>query len=159
MRFPLAQSGIEATLEQLWPVGSLYVSISPTNPALLFGFGTWAAFGAGRCLVGVDPGDTNFDAAEKTAGSKTVALTEAQLPAHSHGVTDPGHAHVEQVNSATTGGLSGFAARDTSTNTPAATDYSTASAQTGMSIQNTGGGQAHPNVQPSIAVYFFKRTA
>jgi hypothetical protein len=97
MRFPLGQSGIEATLEQFWPVGSLYVSISPTNPALLFGFGTWAAFGEGRCLVGVDPGDTDFDAAEKTAGSKTVALT--------------------------------------------------------------GGGQAHPNVQPSIAVYFFKRTA
>jgi hypothetical protein len=129
-------------LELCWPVGSIYLSLSSTNPADVFGFGAWVAFGAGRCLVGVDVGDADFDAAEKTSGSKTVALTEAQLPAHTHAVTDPGHTHVQGVNSTATGGLSGYTA-DTSTNTRVNSGYSTSSATTGVTVGSTGSGQAH----------------
>src|SRR5262245_43471570 len=52
------------------PVGSIHLSISSTNPAVSLGYGTWAAFGAGRMLVGVDPGDPDFDTPEETGGSK-----------------------------------------------------------------------------------------
>jgi hypothetical protein len=158
MKFEQASSTIEATLERFWPVGSVYLSVSSTNPAVAFGFGTWVAFGAGRCLVGVDAGDADFDAAEKTSGSKTVTLTEAQLPAHTHAVTDPGHTHVQGVNSTATGGLAG-ATPDTSTNTRVNSGYSTSSATTGVTVGSAGSGQAHPNVQPSIAVHIWKRTA
>ena len=63
---------------------------------------------------------------------------------HTVSVTDPGHTHVENNNSASTGGLTGWGAPDTSTNTSQATGYSTASATTGItaSTANPGGGAA-----------------
>jgi microcystin-dependent protein len=163
VRFPQAELGLQSTLETVYPVGAIFVSVVTTNPATLLGFGTWAAFGAGRCLVGVDAGDADFDAAEKTGGAKTVTLTADQsgVPAHGHGVTDAGHAHVQGVNSATTGGLAGYTP-DTSTNTRVNSGYSTSSATTGISVNNStpaNAAQAHSNVQPFIAVYLWKRTA
>ena len=154
MRFPEADNSFGNILERAYPVGSLFLSVVATNPVNLLGFGTWAAFGAGRALVGVDAGDADFDAAEKTSGAKTVTLTTAQMPSHTH--VQDAHSHVQQVNSATTGGMSGYTP-DTSSNTPVASGMSTAA--TTATNQNTGGGQSHPNVQPSIAVYFWKRTA
>lgn len=80
-------------IDQAWPVGAIYLSVSPTNPGTTFGFGTWEAFGAGRMPVGHDGGDADFDTAEETGGAKTTTLTTAELPAHSHAITDPGHTH------------------------------------------------------------------
>ena len=54
-----------------WPVGSVFISAVSTNPNTLLGFGTWSGIGAGRVLVGLDPGDTDFDTAEETGGAKT----------------------------------------------------------------------------------------
>ncbi len=56
------------------PVGSIYVSVSATNPAATLGYGTWQSFGSGRVLVGVDTGDTDFDTVEETGGAKTVTF-------------------------------------------------------------------------------------
>ena len=61
---------------------------------------------------------------------------------HTHPLTDPGHVHDEYQNSATTGGLTGWGARDTSTNTASLTDYDTGSATTGMTVDNPAGGVA-----------------
>lgn len=141
-------------VERALPVGCVYLSVSPTNPAATFGFGTWAAIGAGRAIVGVDPADADFDAAEKTSGSKTHTLAANEMPSHTH--LQNAHAHVENVASVATGGLVG-STPDTSTNTAVASGYSTASA-TAVN-QNTGGGAAHNNVQPSFAIYIWKRTA
>ena len=143
-----------------WPVGSVFIAVVATNPATLLGLGTWVAFGAGRVMVGLDSGDTDFDTAEETGGAKTVTLTAARsgLPAHTH--TQDAHSHVENSNSATTGGLRGWGAADTSTNTSTATGYSTAA--TVAVNQNAGptdASQAHTNVQPYIVCYFWKRTA
>lgn len=66
------QAQVNALIAALWPVGSVYVSTSATNPASTLGFGTWTAFGAGRVLVGLDAGDADFDTVEETGGSKTV---------------------------------------------------------------------------------------
>lgn len=66
------QAQVDALIEAMWPVGSVYVSTSATNPATTLGFGTWTAFGAGRVLVGLDAGDADFDTVEETGGSKTV---------------------------------------------------------------------------------------
>jgi hypothetical protein len=58
-----------------WPVGSVYIAVDSTDPATRFGGGTWAAFAAGRVLVGLDAGQTEFDTAEETGGAKAVTLT------------------------------------------------------------------------------------
>jgi microcystin-dependent protein len=80
-------------------------------------------------------------------GSESHTLTTAQLAAHSHGVTDPEHSHsssatnfVDTLNggSAYAAGAEGRAVNNTQT------------AATGITIQNTGGGGAHNNVQPSL---------
>ena len=63
--------------ESLYPVGSQYVNFTDnTNPATLLGFGTWSAI-ARRVTVGYDGTQTEFNAAEKTGGSKL-------LQAHTH---------------------------------------------------------------------------
>jgi hypothetical protein len=83
------------------------------------------------------------------------AFTGSALPSHTHDysdvinhthsvtVNDPGHTHVQSVNSNTTGGTSGYTP-DTSTNTGAASGYSTQSATTGItaSTTNPSGGVA-----------------
>jgi len=57
--------------ESLYPVGSMYVNFTDdTDPATLLGFGVWTAV-AGRFVVGYDGTQTEFNASEKTGGSKT----------------------------------------------------------------------------------------
>jgi hypothetical protein len=78
-----------------WPVGSIFIGVSSTNPATLLGGGTWVSFGAGRVLVGLDAGDPSFDTVKETGGAKTVAaagtnsapaFTGSALGTHQHGV-------------------------------------------------------------------------
>jgi len=57
-----------------YPIGSIYLSVNNTNPSSLFG-GVWEAWGAGRCLVGVDTTQVEFNAVEKTGGEKEHTLT------------------------------------------------------------------------------------
>ena len=70
---------------------------------------------------------------------------------HSVNVTDPGHTHGQTVNSATNGGLSGYTP-DASTNTPAASGYSTASATTGITASATAPGGAVASITPTGTV-------
>ena len=152
-----------------FPVGSVFISVVSTNPGTLLGYGTWSAIGAGRVLVGIDAGDTDFDVVEETGGAKTHTLTVAQTPAHghtqdAHGHTQDAHGHTQRYHSATTGGLSGpTTAPDTSSNTPTNYGITTATAvatnqNATATNQNTGGGAAHPIVQPYLTVYMWKRT-
>lgn len=161
------------TLADVYPVGSVYLSVVSTSPATLFGFGTWARIGQGRCLVGVDEGDPDFDTPEEAGGAKTVTLTSAELPshthvqdAHSHGVTDPGHIHTTQRYPTATGGSSGFTIDTSMSGTLADNTLPVKSNTTGLTVNNatptnqaTGGGGAHANLQPYLTVYVWKRTA
>jgi len=64
------------TLLYQYPIGSIYMSTSSTNPANSFG-GTWIAWGSGRVPVGVNASDTDFSTVEKTGGSKSRQLSAA----------------------------------------------------------------------------------
>jgi len=69
-----------SALNNAYPVGSIYMNAAvATNPSTLLGFGTWTTFGAGKVVIGLDTGDTDFDTVEETGGSKTVDLS------HDHG--------------------------------------------------------------------------
>lgn len=74
-----------------WPVGSIFMNITPTSPAALLGGGTWVRWGKGRVPVSLDEDQTEFDTSEETGGAKTHTITVAELPAHDH--TGPLHDH------------------------------------------------------------------
>lgn len=54
----------------MFPVGTVLTFGVSTNPATLLGFGTWTAI-AGKVIVGLDAGQTEFDALDETGGAKT----------------------------------------------------------------------------------------
>lgn len=60
-------------IDMFYPVGSIYMSTSSTNPSSFMG-GTWVAWGSGRVPVGVDTNDTDFNTVNKTGGEKTQEL-------------------------------------------------------------------------------------
>lgn len=50
----LADARVTAILQAVYPVGSIYMSASNgTNPATIFGFGTWKRYGEGRTMISV----------------------------------------------------------------------------------------------------------
>lgn len=143
---------------QAFPVNSIFISVVATNPATLLGYGTWAAFGAGRVLVGLDAGQIEFDTVEETGGAKTHTLVTTEIPAHVH-----------QQTLATTADPSTVLGSNYSLdNSGAGTSVGNASGNTSGGLMNTqaaqntlssGGGGAHNNLQPYIVVHMWKRTA
>jgi hypothetical protein len=122
--------------ESLYPVGSMYVNFTDnTNPATLLGFGVWSAV-AGRVIVGYDGTQTEFNAAEKTGGHKSLAAHTHTLPEGRAGaLANPG----AFINS-------GWANSGGSATAPSVTTGS------------TGAGDAG-NLQPYIVGYVWKRTS
>lgn len=119
----------------VYPVGSIYMSVNSTSPASLFG-GTWSKL-ENRFLLG----QGSSYSAGSTGGASTVTLTESQIPSHQH-----------NVNIGWSGGGS-------NTNT-AFLDASGGRAIGGWwTTQANGSGQAHNNMPPYLVVYMWKRTA
>ena len=124
----------------MFPVGAVYITATNTNPQTFLG-GTWVAFGQGRTLVGVNTSESEFNSVLKTGGEKTHKLTENEMPEHNHPITGGG-----SKLALTTGGNM----------------YRVVYEENGLVEQvrssNTGGSQAHNNLQPYITVYFWRRT-
>jgi hypothetical protein len=139
-------------LAAAYPVGSIYMNASDaTNPATLLGFGTWVAFGAGRVLVGIDAGDTDFDTAEETGGAKTHTLTLDEIPTHDH---LPNRNTYDTYNGLVRKSSQGYnTARGVDT-TFGEIDILNKS----LPIEE-GGDDPHNNLQPYIVVHMWKRTA
>lgn len=125
------------TLEILYPVGELLITIRSGSPETWLGFGTWTRFGHGRALMGYDPGDVDHNTIEETGGAKTHTLTEAEIPAHTHGISEG--SNVPAAGQLTSG--------DDFTNIISFTQTS----------GSTGGGAAHNNLPPYITTFFWKR--
>ena len=128
-------SKIEAYWKTVYPVGAIYLSVSNNNPSELFG-GTWVRI-EDRFLLSA--GDTYK--AGSTGGEATHKLSVDEMPSHKH--------KVYQVANATISAGSGsnilFAGENW--------------AQGTIETQATGGGSAHNNMPPYLAVYVWKRTA
>lgn len=96
-----------------------------------------------------------MDAPGKILGAATHTLTTGEIPAHNHAVTDPGHVHPPLSPN------TGFVMNKPSSGNTAPVGtvitggvVSTGSAVTGISTQNTGGGDGHNNVHPVLGINF-----
>lgn len=119
-----------AIFDAIYPVGSIYIAYNHTNPGTLFG-GTWTRM-SGGFLWASQAGDT----IGQTGGERTVTLTAAQMPKHSHGGTYTNAGTARTHAWLASGG--------------SAMGYDTVEA---------GGGQAHNNMPPYIQVSIWRRTA
>lgn len=130
-----------------YPVGSVYLSVTDTDPATLFG-GTWERL---KDLFLLAAGDTY--AAGATGGEATHALSASELPSHAH--TLPGHTF-----NWGTGIDNTVYAKDAVATSGTVTGNRLYTMQSSWNkSSNTGSGAAHNNMPPYLAVYMWKRTA
>ena len=127
-----------ATLDVIYPVGSIYLTASAVSPSTSFG-GTWVRYAEGKCLFGVDDNDTDF-ALETTGGEKTHTLTKAEIPPHRHT-----EIYRSDHNNGTNYGATG--------------PYLYTTTNTGDGSADGLQGLAHNNLQPYISCYMWRRTA
>ena len=150
-----------AVLNLAYPVGSIYINAGvTTNPATLLGFGTWASFGAGRVMVGLNGSDTLFDTLEESGGSK-----DAITVAHTHtGTTTTAAAHQhlspdnQQFITTTPGGVYGGGGSSLYPSGSNLTQAAGAHNHT-FTTASTGSSGTDANLQPYITVAMWKRTA
>lgn len=127
----------------VYPVGSVYISTSSTDPATLFGFGTWQRIQDTFLLAA-----GSIYAAGSTGGEAEHTLTVEEMPSHNHQLKTDIDNEVWNVT------------------WPEWFEYTDGWTQEAGETQapathttKTGGGQAHNNMPPYLAVYVWERTA
>lgn len=101
---------------------------------------TWVRTSVGRTPVGIDTTQTEFDTIGETGGAKTHTLTVAEMPAHNHaGALGYPIGWINTGDFITLNQVGGYALDTT--------------------MENTGGGGSHNNLQPYEVFAFWKRIA
>ena len=126
-------------VDLIYPVGSIYMAVNNTSPATLFG-GTWVQIEDTFLLAA----GTTYTAGD-TGGEATHTLTENEMPTHIH----------KMQFYTTSGNRNGGYTWTNGTNKGKLSDETLSSA----GMDSKGGGQAHNNMPPYLAVYMWKRTA
>ncbi len=127
--------GSNFVLDNVYPIGAVYMSMNSTNPGTLFG-GTWEQV-QGKFLLGV----SDAYPAGSSGGESEHTLTTAEIPDHTHSFKYTGQSETMGVNS-----IRLYQA--------ASNQYN---AYSGGQSSNCGG-QAHNNMPPYLSVYIWYRT-
>lgn len=162
---PKGSGGGGLDIDDVYPVGSIYMSVNNTSPSTLFG-GTWVQL-TDTFLYASTTSDANSTTA--TSGEATHTLSTNEMPSHTH--SQNAHAHNAQQHTflETNQGINNSSKRKMSyTSGDYYYPYHTvngswarhaSTANTTATNQNTGGGQAHNNMPPYMKVFMWKRTA
>ena len=125
-------------LKIVYPVGSIYMSISDVSPNALFGFGTWEQIKDTFLLCAGDSYPVG-----SVGGESEHILTVDEMPSHAHTFNRHQLWRTEEVPEAGTSDGYGVNNKTLSVYT----DNTSA----------IGGGQAHNNMPPYLTVYAWKR--
>ena len=135
--------GSNFILDNVYPVGSIYMSVNSTNPGTLFG-GTWERI-MERFLFGC--GDERYPAGH-TGGEEQHLLTVEEMPSHNHSL-----AYGPNSSASITGFPYGITL-DSATNSAGGRGF-----MENLGTFGAGSGWAHNNMPPYLCVYIWKRTA
>lgn len=172
------------SLSDVYPVGSIYMSVNATDPGTFFEGTTWQPIAGGRCLIGADATYKGGTA----GGEASVTLKESEMPKHTHSgsiAANGAHKHNRGTMEITGAiklwkyyaaegafvldGSWGYAETKNGGGDPTArADFKASRTWTGetsedgyhahsLTIGSAGSGQAHNNMQPYLVVYIWKR--
>lgn len=157
----------ELDLDTIYPIGSIYMSINDINPKVYYG-GEWERI-EDKFLLACGTKHPNGS----TGGEEKHTLTKDEMPSHTHTQNNHNHdfgpdstykvprthndnwGYSSPMNITHTSG-SNYWVYSTSNRDGIAEISNTAS--TTATNQNAGGGQAHNNMPPFLAVYMWVRT-
>ena len=144
---PVKFSG-KALFDIVYPVGAIYMSVSSTSPATLFG-GTWEQI-QDRFLLAAG----SSYAAGNTGGEAAHTLTELEIPRHTHAL----RANTSWGESEALAPWAQYFGSNILYDVGASGGTITSSYYAEVA-QPVGSGAAHNNMPPYLAVYVWKRTA
>lgn len=148
--------GSNFVLDNVYPVGSIYMNVNSTNPGTLFG-GTWEQI-QGKFLLGMS---SSYPAGSQ-GGEAQHTLTPSELPVHVHQVSEERNTSYaypsSRINSATSS-TGNYSLNLVNTSNGYVTEKTAGVGRliTGDDIETRG--QSHNNMPPYISVYIWKRTA
>ncbi len=141
--------GSNYILDNVYPVGSIYMSVNSTNPKNLFG-GTWEQI-QGKFLFGMN---SSYPAGS-TGGEITHKLTWNEMPGHYHEGLYYSYQDTENLITLNGGSVSYHIPWGSS---DYAGDYGAGSGAKELITGTAGSGEAHNNMPPYLSVYIWKRT-
>ena len=125
-------------IDLIYPIGSIYMTVSDTNPFETIKFGVWEKIENKFLLA-----SSNIHMNGETGGEENHTLSINEMPKHSHKMKydSIGWTAIRQ-NSGTNGIL----------------EYNKSSYDGQYSTEEVGNGNAHNNMPPYLAVNMWKRT-
>lgn len=127
-------------LNNLYPIGSIYMSVNSANPSTLFG-GTWEKIKDKFLLASGDSYELG-----SVGGEATHTLTTSEMPSHTH---ETAKGAIAPSSDKTFGAYSTYQAENSIN--PGKYWYA--------NVLHSGGGQPHNNLPPYLVVNIWKRTA
>lgn len=144
--------GTNFVLDNVYPIGSIYMNVNSTNPGTLFG-GTWEQI-QGKFLLGMS---SSYPAGSQ-GGEASHTLTTEEMPSHGHNPANEAGYYGFITNS-----KKAFSIGDMGSQSGSGRYYPYASAEFDISRNTltgtTGGGKSHNNMPPYLSIYIWKRTA
>lgn len=145
--------GSNFVLDNVYPVGAVYMSMNSTNPGTLFG-GTWEQV-QGKFLLGA----SSSYPSGSSGGEEQHTLTAAELPSHNHAVLENGNTSYVYPSSRVNTGSGTYSLVLNSTVNSNVTPISSSTGRilAGEGVETRG--SAHNNMPPYLSVYIWYRTA
>ena len=149
---------------KIYPVGSVYVATVNTDPATLFGIGTWVSIGSCRVLQAITSGTGGQNSGNS---SKTVSISVSStgtLPNHTHqwfdGTRSGSGSGIDFFTGATSGSFNSAGSADNFSGDPDTGDYYTANPSSSPTISVSGSGSTTVDTtQAHFTVYMWYRAS